>query len=180
MKREDLVRVAKISLPLAFERFIVCAAQIATTVIVAPLGNVALVANSFAVTAESFCYMPGYGIGSAATTLVGQSVGAKREKLAVSFGKITIGLGMGVMFFLGVLMYIFAPEMMGILSPDPKVQEMGVVILRIEAFAEPLYGASIVVAGVLRGAGYTLIPSILTWHFISSLVAQLVKNPLAM
>ena len=79
MKREDLVRVAKISLPLAFERFIVCAAQIATTVIVAPLGNVALVANSFAVTAESFCYMPGYGIGSAATTLVGQSVGAKRE-----------------------------------------------------------------------------------------------------
>lgn len=162
MKREDLVRVAKISLPLAFERFIVCAAQIATTVIVAPLGNVALVANSFAVTAESFCYMPGYGIGSAATTLVGQSVGAKREKLAVSFGKITIGLGMGVMFFLGVLMYIFAPEMMGILSPDPKVQEMGVVILRIEAFAEPLYGASIVVAGVLRGAGDTLIPSMLS------------------
>ncbi|MCR4801729.1 MAG: MATE family efflux transporter [Lachnospiraceae bacterium] len=162
MKKEDLVRAAKISLPLAFERFIVCAAQIATTVIVAPLGNVALVANSFAITAESFCYMPGYGIGSAATTLVGQSVGAKREKLALSFGKITIGLGMGIMFFTGVLMYVFAPEMMGILSPDPEVQEIGVIILRIEAFAEPLYGASIVVAGVLRGAGDTLVPSILS------------------
>lgn len=53
----------------------ICGAQIATTVIVAPLGIIAIAANSFAITAESLCYMPGYGISEAATTLVGQSLG---------------------------------------------------------------------------------------------------------
>lgn len=161
MHREDLGRAWKISLPIAFERFIVCAAQIMSTVIVAPLGMVAIVANSFSITVESLCYMPGYGIGSAATTLIGQSVGAKRPKLAYSFGKITIGLGMAIMCATGVLMYAFAPQMIALLSPDQAVQKLGTEILRIEAFAEPLYGASIVAAGVLRGASDTLIPSIL-------------------
>lgn len=161
MHAEDLKKAWKISLPIAFERFIVSGAQVVSTVIVAPLGNVAIVANSFSVTAESVCYMPGYGIGAAATTLVGQSVGAKRESLAYSFGKITIGLGMGIMCGAGVLTYLFAPQMIGILSPDLQVQELGAKVLRIEAFAEPLYGASIVGAGVLRGASDTLIPSIL-------------------
>ena len=70
-----------LSLPVTFERFVVCLAMIVTTGIVAPLGSVALAANSFAVTAESLCYMPGYGIGEAAATLVGQSTGAGRKNL---------------------------------------------------------------------------------------------------
>ena len=45
------------------------------------------------------------------------------------------------MAFTGLLMFIFAPFMIGILTPDPAVRELGVTILRIEAFAEPLYGA---------------------------------------
>ena len=52
------------------------------TKIVSPLGNVSLAANSFSITAESLCYMPGYGVAIAATTLVGQSIGAGRKKLA--------------------------------------------------------------------------------------------------
>ena len=48
-----------------------------------------------------------------------------------------------------------------LLTPDPEVQELGVRVLRIEAFAEPLYAVSIAAAGVMRGAGDTLIPSIL-------------------
>ena len=57
----------------------------------------------------------------------------------------------------------FAPFMIGILTPDPAVRELGVTILRIEAFAEPLYGASIVVTGVLRGAGDTLVSSLMNF-----------------
>ena len=59
-----------------------CGAMVATTMIVAPLGAVAIAANSFAITAESLCYMPGYGIGNAATTLVGRSFGAGDFKTA--------------------------------------------------------------------------------------------------
>ena len=72
-------------------------AHIAGTIIVAPLGPVALAANNFAITVEGFCYMPGYGMADAATTLVGQSLGAAREKLARSFSRITLLSGMTMM-----------------------------------------------------------------------------------
>lgn len=168
---EYIKRAVRISLPIAFEHCVVCGAMIAATKIVAPLGIVSIAANSFAITAESFCYMPGYGIADAATTLVGQSIGAVRDRLAVSFGRITVGAGMCMMAGTGVLMFFAAPLMIGILTPDPEVQALGIKVLRIEAFAEPLYGASIVATGVLRGAGDTLVPSIM--NFVSMWAVRL-------
>ena len=46
--------------------------------------------------------------------------------------------------------------MIGILSPDPEIRRLGTTVLRIEAFAEPMFGASIVASGVFRGTGDTL------------------------
>jgi Na+-driven multidrug efflux pump len=105
--------------------------------------------------------MPGYGIGDAATTLIGQSYGARRGDLIRSFSILTVGLGMGVMALLGVVMYLAAPELMMLMTPDLAVQSEGTMALRIEAFAEPMYAASIVVYGVFMGLGDTLVPCIL-------------------
>lgn len=154
-------RAAGISMPIALEHMILCGAQVALTHITAPLGTVAIAANTLAVTAESLCYMPGYGVGTAATTLVGQSLGAGNQKLAKRYGWLSVCLGVSIMSVLGVLMFLFSPYMFAMLTPDPKVRLLGTQVLRIEAFAEPLYAASIVAAGALRGAGDTLIPSIL-------------------
>lgn len=156
---------AKIAVPTAFEHMIMCGAQIVSTRIVAPLGTAAVAANSLAVTAESFCYMPGYGIGSAATTLVGQSIGMGRKDLARRFARASVILGMVIMSFGAVIMFFVAPLMFSILTPSPEVRRLGTEILRIEVFAEPLYAASIVCSGALRGAGDTLVPSIL--NFVS-------------
>lgn len=52
-------------------------ARVVTTAVVAPLGTVAVVANSFGITVESLCYMPAYGMQHAASTVAGQSVGAR-------------------------------------------------------------------------------------------------------
>ncbi|MBQ6451189.1 MAG: MATE family efflux transporter [Solobacterium sp.] len=82
---EVVSEAVRIGLPMLLEQSAVSLAQIVQTRIIAPLGTVAIAANSFAVTAESICYMPGYGTGSAATTLVGQSIGAERKDLARSF-----------------------------------------------------------------------------------------------
>ena len=127
----------------------------------APLGTVAVAANSLAVTAEGFCYMPGYGIGSAATTLVGQSIGAQRLDLAKRFARLSTALGVAVMSCMGVVMFLAAPWMFTLLTPDPAIRELGAYVLRIEAFAEPLFAASIVAAGALRGAGDTLVPCVM-------------------
>ena len=91
--------------------------------------------------------------------LIGQSIGAGRRDLARQLGWLATGLGMAVMSAAAVLMYAAAPLMIGVLSPDAAVRQLGAQILRIEAFAEPLYAASIVASGVFRGAGDTLVPS---------------------
>lgn len=151
----------RLALPMGLEHIILCGAQVAGTRIVAPLGTVAVAANSLAVTAESFCYMPGYGISAAATTLVGQSIGAGKLKLAKSYAYLSVILGAAVMTVTGGFMYFGAPFMLSMLTPDMAIRKLGTRVLRIEVFAEPLYAVSIVVAGALRGAGDTLIPSIL-------------------
>lgn len=154
-----LKRAVKISTPLCGEHLLMCGAQVLITAIVAPLGTIAIAANAFAVTAESLCYMPGYGIAEAATTLVGQSLGASRRKLARRFANITVWSGIVVMSVMGVFMYFCAPLLMGIISPVEEIVVAGVEVLRIESFAEPMFAASIVAYGVFIGAGDTLLPS---------------------
>ena len=148
----------KISSPMALQHTMLCSASIVITGIVAPLGSIALAANSFGITAESLCYMPGYGIADAATTLIGQSLGAGRKRLTRSFAWITVLSGMVIMGLMAVLMYVFAPLMMGIMTPVPEIVELGTKCLRVEAWAEPLFAASIISYGVFVGAGSTLLP----------------------
>ncbi len=159
--RDCLRKAARISLPMGTEHAVLCGAQIFLTVIVAPLGTFAIAANAFAITAESLCYMPGYGIADAATTLVGQSLGAGRRELTRSFAWISVWLGMAVMTVMGVIMYIAAPSIMGVMTEVVPIRELGAAALRIEAFAEPMFAASIVAYGVFVGAGDTLVPSVM-------------------
>ena len=156
-----LRRAYKISLPIALQHVMMCGAYIATTAIVAPLGSVALAANIFAITAESLCYMPGHGIGEAATTLVGQSAGAERKDLMKRFATITVLMGVAMMTIFGILMYACAHLMMGFMSPVQEIVDLGTKCLRIEAWAEPLYATAIVSYGVMVGVGDTVMPCII-------------------
>lgn len=160
-RRDTIAKAAKIGFPISLERGVMCGAQIAITGIIAPLGPVAIAANTFGINIESLCYMPGYGISEAATTLVGQSLGARRKDLMRSFAWISVGLGMAIMAVMGVLMAVFAPEMMSLITADTEVVELGTEILRIEAWAEPMFAASIVAYGVFVGSGKTMVPSLM-------------------
>lgn len=157
----DMPTALKIAVPVAIDNIIMGFAYVAFTRIVSPFGTIAVAANSFSITAESLCYMPGFGIGVAATTVVGQCIGARRKDLAKRLGWLAVALGMIIMAAAGGLMWLFAPQMIGILTPDEEIRALGTEILRIEAIAEPFYGASIVAAGVFRGAGETLMSSVL-------------------
>ena len=169
-----LRNAAKVAAPMTLEHAVICGAQIMITVIVAPLGVVAIAANAFAVTAEALCYMPGYGIGDAATTLTGQSYGAGRKDLARKFGYLTVVLGMVVMGVMGVALWLWSPEVMALLSPVSEIQSQGVGALRIEAWAEPMFGAAIVAYGVMVGVGDTIVPAVINFSSI-----WLIRVPLA-
>ena len=145
--------------PMGIQQMMMSSAYIATTIIVARLGTFAIAAHSFGIVVESLCYMPGYGIADAATTLVGQSMGAGRRDLTRKFAYMTVGLGMCVMAFMGAVMYAGSPFVLSMMTPVEEVRQLGVMALRIEAFAEPMFAAAIVCYGVFVGASDTLIPS---------------------
>ena len=161
--KSDTVSTAfKIGAPMGLQHMLMGGAQIVSTLIVAPLGTIAIASHSLAITVESLCYMPGYGIAEAATTLVGQGIGAGQKLLTRSFARMSVGLGIAVMTMMGVLMWIFAPELMGIMSPVEEVITQGTQVLRIEAWAEPMFAVAIVANGVFIGAGDTIIPAIMS------------------
>ncbi|MBP3437811.1 MAG: MATE family efflux transporter [Sutterella sp.] len=159
--RVSVRRALGIGIPIGLERFCMTAGQIVLMTIVSPLGTFAIAAHSLAVTAESLCYMPGYGISEAATTITGQSLGAGRKDLAGQLAYLAVGLGTAVMTVMGAVMYVFAPELMRTLTASPEVIGLGSGILRIEAFAEPLFAAAIVCHGVFVGAGDTRVPCLM-------------------
>lgn len=156
-----LKTAGKIAFPICLERVVLNSAQVVSVGIVAPLGTVAVAAHSLAITAEGICYMPGFGVAAAATTLVGQAFGAHRRDLARRMANLCVTGGMIIMTCTGALMYVLAPFVFAVFTPDVAVQELGCSVLRIELFAEPLFAAAIVVMGALRGAGDTLVPTLL-------------------
>ena len=161
-KAETVKTAFKIGAPMGLQHLLMGGAQIVSTIIVAPLGTIAIAAHSLAITVESLCYMPGYGIAEAATTLVGQGIGAGQKLLTRSFARMSVGLGMVVMTLMGVLMFLFAPELMMIMTPVESIIELGADSLRIEALAEPMFAAAIVCNGVFIGAGDTLKPAVMS------------------
>lgn len=161
-KAETAGTAVKIGAPMGLQHLLMGSAQIVSTLIVAPLGTISIAAHSLAITVESLCYMPGYGIADAATTLTGQGIGAGQKLLTQAFAYMSVGLGITVMTLMGVLMWIFAPELMSIMSPVEEVILQGTEILRIEAWAEPMFAAAIVANGVFIGAGDTIIPAIMS------------------
>lgn len=148
-----------------------------TTVVgmIAPLGNVAMAAHSLAITAESFCYMPAYGIGLAQVAITGREIGAGDKKRAKEMGWAGIGFAAMVTIALSVVLFLFALQLMRMLTPDPELILLGTKILRIEAFAELMYSTQLVCAGILQGRGDTLVSSTL---MLGSL--WLVRVPLSM
>ena len=161
--KSDTVRTAfKIGAPMGLQHMLMGGAYMVSTIIVAPLGTIAIAAHSLAITVESLCYMPGYGIAEAATTLVGQGIGAGQRQLTRSFAHMSVGLGIAVMTVMGLLMWVFAPELMGLMSPVEEVIAQGTQVLRIEAWAEPMFAAAIVSNGIFIGAGDTLRPAFMS------------------
>lgn len=173
--KHSIQQAIRIGVPISLEQVVMGSSHVMFTRIVAPAGTVGIAANSFAITVEGLCYMPGYGIASAATSIIGQCVGADRKRLTHDLGWRIVRIGVGAMTCSGVLMFVCAPFFMNLLTPVPEIASLGATILRIEDFAEPMYGASIVVTGILRGKGDTLWPAIL--NLVS---VWCVRIPLAM
>ena len=155
-------RVVKLSIPAMLERICMSLSGIVVTKSIATLGTAAVAANAVYSTAESLSFMPAFAFATAATTLVGQSLGAQKPQLAKRYAWNTVGIGVGVMLLAGMGLFIFANPLVRIINSDPSVVTLAERCLRTVAFVQPVQVIAWVLAGALRGAGDTKWPFYIT------------------
>jgi putative MATE family efflux protein len=156
--KEDLTSIIKLSTPAAIERLIMRLGQVIYFGLIIKIGADTFAAHSIAGNIETFSYMPGYGLAIAATTLVGQSIGAKRAKEAYQYGMLTTWVAVGFMSFIGIIFYFASPWLATWFTTDKHAVDMVITALRIDAFAQPALAVGLVLAGALQGAGDTKSP----------------------
>jgi putative MATE family efflux protein len=154
-------QVLGIGVPAALEQILVSGAFFAITVIVGRLGTDLLAANRIAINALSLAFLPGFGFAIAATALVGQSVGARNIREGESATRIATEWALIWMTGFGVILFIFAPQVIRLFTDDPTVVAPGADALRVMAFSMPPLAILFVNAGGLRGLGKTRIPLVI-------------------
>lgn len=158
LERVLIAHITRTGAPATGQDLVTNFGQVLYLKMVASLGTIQIAAHHLATTAESISYMPASGFSVAATTLVGQSLGAGNKEDAENFGKVFFILSLFFGLLSGVLLYTFPKQLMSLFSKDTAVINEGIGALRIVAFIQPLFNATIVLTGVLRGAGDTKIP----------------------
>jgi putative MATE family efflux protein len=162
----DLIRrLLWVSVPAGFDGLSLVAGQFWFVSIVNALGDETSSAHGIALRWESLGYLSGAAFGTAATTLVGQNLGAGRPDRARKSGWLAFGLGCSVMSLMGLIFFVFAIPMFRLFCPraeQARIIELGVPVLRLVAFGMPALASTIVFSYALRGAGDTRVPVLFT------------------
>ncbi len=153
--RRQIGRILNVGLPSGLEQMLLYVAQIAFAVLVARLGTDAYAAFQVSVNISSLAFMPGYGFALAATTLVGQYLGARQPRAAEQSGYMVFSLSLAFMAAATVLMWVFAEPATRAFTSDEAVVALGASALRMAAIGQPSLAATMAFAGALRGAGDT-------------------------
>ena len=151
----------QVALPNALQRFATSLGYVAFAAMVNSLGETATAAHTIANTVESAFYVPGYGMQMAAATLAGNALGAGEHKKINHLAGMLLTLEVAMMVVSGGLLFLFAPNMMGLFSADVAVIALGAVVLRMVAVSEPFYGVSIILEGMMQGMGQTMLPFVI-------------------
>lgn len=155
LSKEYILKLVNIAYPASLERIVLSIALLFYTRIVAFLGTIPYAAHSIAMNAESLSFMPGLAFATAATTLVGQSLGARKTDRAEESVYTCLKLGMYFMGGMGILFFSIPELFMRIYTTDINVIRYGSLALRIVAFAQIPMAVTFIISGALRGAGDT-------------------------
>lgn len=156
--KKAMKSITRIGLPAAIEKLIMRTGQLVYSGMIIKIGTEAYAAHSIAGTIESFSYLPGFGFAIAASTLVGQNLGAEKPEEAQNYGLISNFLSTIFMVVVGGIFYIFAPFLAGIFTKDVEVSILVVKVLRIIALFQPFLCITFVITSALQGAGDTKFP----------------------
>lgn len=154
-------RVLSIGVPAALEQILASGAFFVLTLVVGQLGTAMLAANRIAINALSLAFLPGFGFAIAATALVGQSVGARKIEDGAAATRIAAEWALIWMSGFGLILFLFAPQVLRLFTGDTTVISAGADALRVMAFSMPPLAILFVAAGGLRGTGNTRVPLVI-------------------
>ena len=179
--RPDLMLLRKvwdIGYPVALERIAQQSGQLFYSKFIIGFGTAAYAAHQIGLSIESLSFMPGAGMGIAASALMGQALGARKLKRARLSHTEALRLAIIVMSVMALVFFSLPHQLIALFTGDPEVIEKGSVFLRLVAFAQVPLAISFVCAGSLRGTGDThyvfLVTLIAMWGirvFLSFLAA---------
>lgn len=150
-----LRQCAAIGTPVLGTSMVSCFGYVVFASLISGMGTTVFAAHSIAVTAETIFYVPGYGLRSAASTLISNARGEGNVQKLKTVAKVSIALTVAMMCMSGILLYLGARPLMGIFSPSQAVVNLGVQMLRLVALSEPFFGLMVVLEGVFYGLGRT-------------------------
>ena len=154
----DICReTVQIGLPALATSTVSCLGHIVFASLVSSMGTTVFAAHSIALSAETLFYLPGYGLRSATSTLIGISVGEDDHDKFKVIERQSVLLTVAMMAVTGITLFVLAEPMMRIFTPDAEVIRQGARVLRLIAVSEPLYGLMIVSEGIYYGLGQTKI-----------------------
>ena len=155
--RDIFRETVRIGLPALATSTASCLGHIVFASLVSSMGTTVFAAHSIALSAETLFYLPGYGLRSATSTLIGISVGEDDHDKFKVIERQSVILTVVMMAVTGLLLFLFAEPMMRIFTPDGEVIRQGSRVLRLIAVSEPLFGLMIVSEGIYYGLGQTKI-----------------------
>ena len=148
-------RVLKIAIPVMGTNIVSCMGYVVFAGMVSGMGVTIFAAHSIALTAEEIFYLPGYGIRTATSALIGIAIGENDRQKFNDVRSVSLWLTTLLMIFNGAVLYFVSDPIMRIFTNSEDVAVLGAKLLRIVAFCEPFFGIMVVWEGIYYGTGRT-------------------------
>lgn len=155
---EMIKKVIRIGSPATLERLVMRFGQVVYSAMIIKIGTQAYAAHNIAGSIEMLSYMPAYGFAIAASTLVGQYLGAEKPERSQRMGMLSNTLGTVFMVGMGMIFFIFARPLGLLYTQEEAVLNQVIAVLRIIALVQPALCITVVITGALQGAGETKFP----------------------
>jgi putative MATE family efflux protein len=179
LKLKHFKDILALGIPSMVEQFFYITSNLLSIYLLVYLGTISFATHQLAVTVESISFMPGIGIAIAATTLVGQSVGARDPKSAQRAAQGCIELSLVIMGFFALVFALVPSWIAGLFTNDVDIIPLAEVVIRVAALEQLTIAFTTVASGILKGSGNTRTPMLIslafTWFFRLPLMYVMVK-----
>lgn len=160
--RREIARIWKLALPNIAEAAIQRVGFITFMGIVSSLGAASIAAHQITNSVESLSFMPGAGLATAVSTLVGQALGAGSQRIAELSTRRSAIFGIALMSVIGFAFVAFGAPLAGAFGASPEVLDLAANTIRISALELPTLAIYMIYSAALRGAGDMRSPMIVS------------------